>query len=544
MKIAQRPSSGRVVEPRVGAGNKEKGKGKTAPSGEKKPTAADVFQAPARTASPRPGSQASDPVVAPAASPLEPKNVQAARQVARLLEAQEAPQMEGATQMAATLAREVASGNASEDTLRFLQKSADPFLRTVGQSALLLTSTLRGEAKNMRQLFGSFFGMRGDTRGMSLLLGRASSSPRRNRVVRFMAEMKKRREVGKSASFHQLYKASKSDASSASSSSRSFEVQASGHWRSMPVISQLDPRGGTEDNYKNGLYNCAGAAVAMLARGLGFGDELSDAELINQLSAGVTTKDGTSLDGVGTMLSRIGARLAGEVMVGGYSDDMVRNHLDNNNKLIAQLGIHNVDTGTVSAHYVVVDRVDEDGNYIVKDPLMGRELAVTPRQLRDAMDLAPGAGGALIPIAGAEEPPEESAKVSAEVGDGFGEAPVLPLAAFETANEVVAGRDATYHELAPVEEGGEASLSQHFSTGQVQGSATKVASVLVSAEETTKAVLDLFNQKDESLREVGRLLFQQLQGSSSPKDQEAWAELAKTLGKQPGIGQKVEIDVF
>jgi hypothetical protein len=501
----------------------------------KKETAADAFQqsAPATKHGPM-------PVTAPA---LNPKHVEGAQRVSSLLEAQESPQTEGSTKMAATLAREVASGRASERTVDFLMNSADPFLRAVGQAAKLLTSTLRGETKNMRSLFGSFFGVKGKTRDMELLLGRGSSKKRKKTMRKFMDKLGKKREVSSSKSFRQLYAEAKS-AAGTSSLSRAFQVQTAGHWRPTPVISQLNPRGGTPDNYKNGLYNCAGAAVAMVARGLGFGDELSDAELINTLSAGLTGKEGTSLDGVGTMLNRVGARLAGKVMVGGYSDDMVRDHLASGNKLIAQLGIHNVDTGKVSPHYVVVDRMDAAGNFIVKDPLMGRELAVTPQQLRDAVDLAPGAGGALIPIAGAEVPPAESAKVNAEVGDGFGAAPVLPLAAFETANQVVAGRDATYHALAPSAEGVETSLSTHFSTGLAQGSFTQVASTAQSAQEVIGAVLDLLNQKDETLRQAGRLLYQQLAASADPKDQQAAAELARKLGKQPGIGQKVEIDVF
>jgi hypothetical protein len=545
MKISQKPSSsfGQVSQTQVPAGKAEV---VTAPATEKKEKASDVFQTTSAPVGSRPGSQTTNQVAAPAAPPLNPKHVEGAKRVSELLEAQESPETEGSTKMAATLAREVASGRASEGTIHFLKNSADPFLRSVGQAAMLLTSTLRGETKNMRSLFGSFFGIKGKKRDMELLLGRGSRKKRKKAMRRFMDKMGKKREVRQSASFRKLYKAAKEakKAAGTSSLSRSFQVQAAGHWRPTPVISQLNPRGGTEDNYKNGVYNCAGAAVAMLARGLGFGDELSDAELINKLSSGLTTKEGTTLDGVGTMLNRIGAQLAGKVMVGGYSDDMVRNHLASGNKLVAQLGIHNVDTGKVSPHYVVVDRMDAAGNYIVKDPLMGRELAVTPRQLRDAMDLAPGAGGALIPIAGAATPPPESAKVNAEVGDGFGAAPVLPLAAFETANQVVAGRDTSYHALAPTEGGVDTSLSSHFSTGLAQGSATQVASTQQSTQEITTAVQDLFKQADETLREAGRLLYQQLAASADPKDQQAAAELAKTLGKQPGIGQKVEIDVF
>jgi hypothetical protein len=475
-------------------------------------------------------------------SQIEPKNQQLASAMARLLESQGTPEMKGVTQVAAALAREAASGRANVSTLRTLMNSADGFLRKVGQSAMMLHSALRGEVKEAHALFSCMLGKRGNQEEVELLLRDFGASPEKKGTLRrLMDQWRKSREVGSSASFRTLYNQAR--AQGGSSPSRTFEVKAAGHWRPTPVISQLNPRGATPENYKNGVYNCAGAAVAMLARGLGFGDELTDAQLITRLSAGVTTRQGTTLDGVGVMLNQMGARLAGKVMVGGYSDAMVRDHLASNNKLIAQVGIHNVDTGRVSPHYVVVDRMDGAGNYVVKDPLMGRELAVKPEQLRRAVGAAPGAGGAIIPIAGSAVPLQTPAHVSAMVGDGFGAAPVPPLAAFETTSQVVAGRDATYHQLAPATRG-QSNLAAHFSTGLARGSVSRVASEGQSAQEIAHAVKDLLNQSDDTLREQGRMLFQHLEASEGATDQQARDEVARSVGRQPGIGQKVELDLF
>jgi hypothetical protein len=229
-----------------------------------------------------------------------------------------------------------------------------------------------------------------------------------------------------------------------------------GQWKkSTPYVSQLNPRGAAQADYKNGLYNCGPAVAAMVARGLGTMDHLSDAELIKQLGSGLTTDKGTSVQNMGKMLEFAGAKVGEGTVLGEYKGDMLRENLAKGNKVIAQVGIRNRDSGDVSSHYVLVDKTDGRGNFLVKDPLKG-SFWVSERTLKNAVERAPNGGGALIPVEapGAQPNTDAAAKpaVLPEAGKDIfeGTAPhgtqpqpaVLPQPATEAANDAAAARAA------------------------------------------------------------------------------------------------------
>ncbi|ADO69982.1 hypothetical protein [Stigmatella aurantiaca] len=189
---------------------------------------------------------------------------------------------------------------------------------------------------------------------------------------------------------------------------------------SLPHINQLRPKG-ANSNYVNGPYNCAPAVVAMVARNWGKQGHLNDAQLINSLGKGIVTPQGTTPEGVAQMLGRIGVPLAGEALAGQYSDAALKQHLQQGNSLIAQVGVNDPATGQDSAHYVLIQKGTADGNYVVSDPMANKPYVITPKQLREAVGRAPPDGGLLIPVGG---PGNASAVATATAL-----APTQPLAA-------------------------------------------------------------------------------------------------------------------
>jgi hypothetical protein len=169
---------------------------------------------------------------------------------------------------------------------------------------------------------------------------------------------------------------------------------------SPPHINQLRPKGASSTAYVNGPYNCAPAVVAMVARAWGKQGPLSDAELINKLGKGLVTSKGTTPEGVAQMLGRVGVPLAGEALAGQYSDAALKQHLQQGNTLIAQVGVHDRATGQDSAHYVLIHKATADGNYVVSDPMANKPYVITPKQLREAVGRAPPDGGLLMPVGG------------------------------------------------------------------------------------------------------------------------------------------------
>ncbi|MDC0713948.1 C39 family peptidase [Stigmatella sp. ncwal1] len=201
---------------------------------------------------------------------------------------------------------------------------------------------------------------------------------------------------------------------------------------SLPHINQLRPKG-ANSNYVNGPYNCAPAVVAMVARSWGKQGHLNDAQLINNLGQGLVTSQGTTPEGVAQMLGRVGVPLAGEALAGKYSDAALKQHLQQGNSLIAQVGVNDPATGQDSAHYVLIQKGTADGNYVVSDPMANKPYVITPKQLREAVGRAPPDGGLLIPVGG---PGNASAAATATALASTPSLPAGPRATFAPSRAV------------------------------------------------------------------------------------------------------------
>lgn len=175
-------------------------------------------------------------------------------------------------------------------------------------------------------------------------------------------------------------------------------------WDNIPQINQLHPNGAGRGY--DGSKDCAPAVVAMLARAMGGGGNLSDAALIKQLGQGLVGADGTKPEDMPQMLERAGLPISGQALAGRYDDQDVARHLQEGHTLIAQVEAR--DGGATSSHYVAVQGMTPQGNYIVSDPLAEKPYELTPEQLRTQIRRAPPDGGMLIPVG---TPPEGRAAV-------------------------------------------------------------------------------------------------------------------------------------
>jgi hypothetical protein len=185
----------------------------------------------------------------------------------------------------------------------------------------------------------------------------------------------------------------------------------------MHHINQLRPQGAGKD-YANGAYNCGPAVVAMLARASGRMGHLNDAQLIQQLGKGLVTRQGTSPEGITRMLERADVPLAGKALGAGYNDADLKEHLLKGHKLIAQVRSSNPQSQKDSAHYVVIEGMTRDGDYLISDPLSNKPYTVSPRKLKEAVLKAPPDGGMLIPVAGPSQAKRSAAQDMAVASGG------------------------------------------------------------------------------------------------------------------------------
>jgi hypothetical protein len=163
----------------------------------------------------------------------------------------------------------------------------------------------------------------------------------------------------------------------------------------LPHINQLNPAGAGPGF--DGAKDCAPAVVAMLARAAGTGGNLSDAELIKELGQGLVGPDGTEPKDLPQMLERAGLPVAGKALAGKYTDQDVAQHLQQGHSLIAQVEATD-ERGTTSSHYVTVQGMTPQGNYVVSDPLAEGPYELSPQQLRSRIRGAPPDGGMLVPV--------------------------------------------------------------------------------------------------------------------------------------------------
>jgi hypothetical protein len=336
------------------------------------------------------------------------------------------------------------------------------------------------------------------------------------------------------------------------SSSRSERARRD--WEPVPHINQLEPRGAKKD-YANGPYNCAPAVVAMVARGWGRMDGLSDARLIEELSKGLVTAEGTTPEGVIRMLERVDVNPGGKAMGSTYDDGAVKRQLRRGHMLIAQVKSPDPHAPEGSAHYVLVRKALRNGNYLVSDPLAKKPYEVTPDQLREAIRQAPPDGGMLLPVSrpgGSKErvgPPAETFEPGTDI-----KASATPSSAnprpFTVSGDVFEGVDTRFRRpegrlIAEMRRNDalndysswEYSYSKHPYNPTRDG---KTQSITPSGESAHDFARYLQRLKRHGSPRADWLL-SQLEASSSHKDQLVLKLLRAWDWEDPGIGKKTNV---
>lgn len=162
----------------------------------------------------------------------------------------------------------------------------------------------------------------------------------------------------------------------------------------VPYINQYRPDG-AERGYGNGPSNCGPTSAAMIARSLGYGQGMTDAQLINHLGAiGGTTAAGTSVNGISAMARAMGKQ--GVVKGPGANTDWMVEQLRAGKQVVANGDYYAMpphqDEGRTSGHYVTVYGVDGNGNFLVHDPADKNVKSVTAAQMRHFINSNPNGG--------------------------------------------------------------------------------------------------------------------------------------------------------
>jgi len=153
--------------------------------------------------------------------------------------------------------------------------------------------------------------------------------------------------------------------------------------RGVPYMSQYTPAG-REYGYTNGNANCGPTTAAMIARAIGYGGNLGDAQLINYLgSIGKTTEAGTSVNGIAAMAQTMGlpAQIRPGGQVGWIADQLRAGKFVIANGDYFAMRPHE-DPSRTSGHYVLLTGLDAYGNFLVLDPADSRARSVSEDELR------------------------------------------------------------------------------------------------------------------------------------------------------------------
>jgi hypothetical protein len=325
-------------------------------------------------------------------------------------------------------------------------------------------------------------------------------------------------------------------------------------WEPVPHINQFEPRGAKKD-YANGPYNCAPAVVAMVARGWGRMDGMSEARLIEELSKGMVTARGTTPEGVIRMLERVDVNPGGKALGSTYDDGSVKRQLQRGHMLIAQVKSPDPQAPQGSAHYVLVRKALRNGNYLVSDPLAKKPYEVTPDQLREAIRQAPPDGGMLLPVSrpgGSKErvgPPSETFEPGTDLQEGPHRASANPRP-FTAPSDVFEGVDTRFRRP-----GGKLNADMRRNDALNNYSSWEYSYSKHPYNPTrdgkTQAVTPAGDSAHDFARYLQRLkrlgspradqLLSRLEASSSHKDQLVLKLLRAWDWEDPGIGKKTNV---
>ncbi|MCY1015090.1 C39 family peptidase [Pyxidicoccus sp. MSG2] len=162
----------------------------------------------------------------------------------------------------------------------------------------------------------------------------------------------------------------------------------------VPQISQYNPAG-KDGNYWNGPANCGPTSMAQIARAVGYGKDMTDAQLINHLGKiGGTSGNGTDVNGIAKMAKAMGKNAVTKGP--GANVDWIADQLKQGKLVVANGDYHAMpphqNEGRTSGHYVTVAGMDDKGNFIVRDPADANVKTVTPEQLKHFLNSNPNGG--------------------------------------------------------------------------------------------------------------------------------------------------------
>lgn len=160
-----------------------------------------------------------------------------------------------------------------------------------------------------------------------------------------------------------------------------------------PKISQFHPTG-EDANYTNGAENCGPAVGAMVARNMGYGKNMTDAQLINDLGkvAG-TTDQGTTGNGMIAMYEHMGLDTTAAK---GADLNFMQSELQAGHHVTALGDYYEVpgrqDPALTSGHYLDVTGMTKEGDFLVNDPANTELNTMTAAQMSNFIGQAPNGG--------------------------------------------------------------------------------------------------------------------------------------------------------